>query len=347
MENVSILACISNIESEIDRSECEVINALTQAYVKSAMILENYDGDDYSAFEIFQEGVLKDSIDATRKDLSGQNIFMKIIKFIPKLLMNLIRNIKRSFPSKEIDSLKRELDDLHRLTAEQKKELDQLKQMQSTKNQEFEQRFDDLSQRTETPDSIKERLNKHEERIDRLDMRSRQMGVQISFTNEVVYFNFNFEQANEYLNQMSKYIESLAMLAKDPQSYNRSAFQALFNFFANDDPPTIVKRLGYKSVKASFFDAKRFMEEYKMCSVDMVKRANNTIYQFENIKNADVADGKTVQNCSEIIDVLQKVVQLLTGIQNAVTREVQRVHAGIRIMKEANPLPMPKIRNHS
>lgn len=354
MTNASLLECIDHVNSVTDHAEIKIIQSMTQAYLKSAMILEHYKGEDLSAFEIFQEGVIGDSIADTKRDLAGQNIFMKIIKFIPRLLMNLVRNIKRLLPSNQIRSLQKELDELHRLSDDQKAELDQLRQSQAVQGQRFNDRLNAVENKPGQappepfdPTDLKERLNKHEEKLDRLDMRTRQMGLQISFTNEIVHFNFDFEKAVEYLNQMQEYIKDLSRFAIDPKSYRRSDFQSLYRLFEDNDIQTLVMRLGYKSVKASFFDAKQFINEFDICSKDTIKHAQQTADEFEDVKNMEMADADTIRDCSEIIDVLQKMIQFLTEIHAAGAREIRRVHTGIRILKEVRPLPTPTLGNYS
>lgn len=93
MQN-ELLDLIDDIEATSTFAEMSVCNALLETYSKSCMILENCSDDvDISSFEVFQEGVLGNAINEAKGDKS-ENIIIRILKFIPRLIAALIRNIK-------------------------------------------------------------------------------------------------------------------------------------------------------------------------------------------------------------------------------------------------------------
>ena len=48
-----ILSSIDNIDECVMEAEMNVISAMINEYDKAIMIMENYNGDDYSSFDIF------------------------------------------------------------------------------------------------------------------------------------------------------------------------------------------------------------------------------------------------------------------------------------------------------
>ena len=62
-----ILSSIDNIDECVMEAEMNVINALCNEYDKAIMIMENYNGNDYSSFDIFMEA------DETTDESSGNN----------------------------------------------------------------------------------------------------------------------------------------------------------------------------------------------------------------------------------------------------------------------------------
>ena len=50
-----ILSSIDNIDECVMEAELNVLNAMINEYDKAIMIMENYNGNDYSSFDIFME----------------------------------------------------------------------------------------------------------------------------------------------------------------------------------------------------------------------------------------------------------------------------------------------------
>ena len=72
---------ISAIDDIVLESEESVIQAMLDACDKAWMILENYEGDDFSAFSIFQEAATENSDKGTKK----RGIISRILGIIPSL----------------------------------------------------------------------------------------------------------------------------------------------------------------------------------------------------------------------------------------------------------------------
>ena len=98
--NNEILSAIDKIETVTMESEMNVLTAMCDAYEKSAVILENYEGDDVSCFDIFQEG-FKDDVKAAVKGKNGEHIVKRILMVIPRLLDAIRKAIMRFFNKKK------------------------------------------------------------------------------------------------------------------------------------------------------------------------------------------------------------------------------------------------------
>jgi len=104
-----IISSIDAIDETCFLMEMSIYNTLADAYVKSLLIMENYDGDDIDKFSIIQEGKILDKTIGKGKD---ENILTKIIKFIPRLIgalidaiKNSINNFRRKRANKSVDKI--------------------------------------------------------------------------------------------------------------------------------------------------------------------------------------------------------------------------------------------------
>jgi hypothetical protein len=89
-----ILSSVNEIDEIVIESMIDVYSSISVEYDKMCVISEQYNGDDISAFGIIQEGDIWDQ--ATGK-YSNDNTFMKIIKFIPRLLIAIMDSIVKTF----------------------------------------------------------------------------------------------------------------------------------------------------------------------------------------------------------------------------------------------------------
>lgn len=117
--NVRLLDRIDMIQEASIDAELNVLGQMADSYMKAITILENYDGDDTSAFAIFQEadnfekGLDKqaNSILAQAKGKPNENLIKRIILFIPRLIKAIISKITSSdrIFKKRINNLEKEI----------------------------------------------------------------------------------------------------------------------------------------------------------------------------------------------------------------------------------------------
>lgn len=86
----TLLDSIDNITNVVNESSIDVLDALIDSYDKAELILENYDGDDLSAFSIFQEGKILDEV---KKKGKNDSMIKKIALFIPRLIAALFSHL--------------------------------------------------------------------------------------------------------------------------------------------------------------------------------------------------------------------------------------------------------------
>lgn len=98
-----ILDSVCKIDGTVVEYTINVYEALSKEYEKAMTILDHYDGDDMISFGIFQEGEIMDK--ATGKYTDDSTI-MKIIKFIPRLLMAIVSAVAGVFTKDYNKSLK-------------------------------------------------------------------------------------------------------------------------------------------------------------------------------------------------------------------------------------------------
>ena len=89
-----ILSSIDNIDDCVMEAEMNVLNALCNEYDKAIMIMENYSGNDYSSFDIFQEG-FKDEVNKPVFGVKGENWFKRIGMIIPRLIAMIVNAMKK------------------------------------------------------------------------------------------------------------------------------------------------------------------------------------------------------------------------------------------------------------
>ena len=89
-----ILSSIDNIDNCVMEAEMNVISAMINEYDKAIMIMENYNGNDYSSFDIFQEG-FKDELNKPIRGVKGESIFKRIGMIIPRLIAMIVTAMKK------------------------------------------------------------------------------------------------------------------------------------------------------------------------------------------------------------------------------------------------------------
>lgn len=88
-----VLDSIDMVDDITLESTMAMVDSLFKTYEKSAIILENYEGDDLSSFSIFQEGEIMDNFKERGK---GMSVLMKILSALPRFVMAIIDKIKKN-----------------------------------------------------------------------------------------------------------------------------------------------------------------------------------------------------------------------------------------------------------
>ena len=117
-----ILSSIDNIDDCIMEAEMNVLTAMINEYDKAIMIMENYNGNDYSSFDIFMEadelyqegkiGRALDKIDSKLQKKDGESIVRKILLALPRLIMKLINFIRDKFNKRRLDKCAEDISDI-------------------------------------------------------------------------------------------------------------------------------------------------------------------------------------------------------------------------------------------
>ena len=119
-----ILSSIDNIDECVMEAEMNVINAMINEYDKAIMIMENYNGDDYSSFDIFMEAdestandnssepKKKGLLDGPIRGSKGENIIKRILLVIPRLIATLVRSIKNKWDNRKSQRLIKKIEEL-------------------------------------------------------------------------------------------------------------------------------------------------------------------------------------------------------------------------------------------
>ena len=96
-----LLMYIDQIDQSVNDSEIAVLESMIESYDKSIMILESYEGEDFSVFDVFQEGEKWDKFKEDTKapvfGKKGESVAKRIIMVLPRLIQKLIALIKRLF----------------------------------------------------------------------------------------------------------------------------------------------------------------------------------------------------------------------------------------------------------
>lgn len=94
MDNVVSTEILEDIDLVVLESTINVFDALLNEYEKASIILENADEEMHPGFSLFQE---ESVIDYATGKHSGDSTFMKVVKFIPRLFIGIIKAIGSVF----------------------------------------------------------------------------------------------------------------------------------------------------------------------------------------------------------------------------------------------------------
>ena len=118
-----ILSSIDNIDECVMEAELNVINAMINEYDKAIMIMENYNGNSYDCFDVFQEG-FKDEVNKPVRGVKGENIIKRILMAIPRLIALIVKKVKKFFNKEKNERIVKNLETIERIKV---KDLNKLK----------------------------------------------------------------------------------------------------------------------------------------------------------------------------------------------------------------------------
>ena len=94
MYKIDILKSIDDISTSIANSEINVCESMLDAYNKSVAILENYEGDDISSFNVFTESFIMEASQSKIKKESGiMSVIRKIRDAIAKMIVTILKKL--------------------------------------------------------------------------------------------------------------------------------------------------------------------------------------------------------------------------------------------------------------
>ena len=85
--------------------------------------MENYNGDSYDCFDIFQEG-FKDEVNKPIRGVKGENIIKRILMAIPRLIALIVKKVKKFFNKEKGERIVKNLETIKRVKV---KDLNKLK----------------------------------------------------------------------------------------------------------------------------------------------------------------------------------------------------------------------------
>ena len=118
-----ILSSIDNIDDCVMEAELNVINAMINEYDKAIMIMENYNGNSYDCFDIFQEG-FKDEVNKPVRGVKGESILKRILMAIPRLIALLVKKVKKFFNKEKNERIVKNLKTIKRVKVNDREEID-------------------------------------------------------------------------------------------------------------------------------------------------------------------------------------------------------------------------------
>ncbi|MBR1988546.1 MAG: hypothetical protein IKA36_05900 [Clostridia bacterium] len=213
---------ISVIEETSIEAEVSVLNALCECYQKQLNILEYSTGENVSEFSIFQEG-FKDIVDEA-KGPSSEKLILRIIKFIPRLLMAIGRAIKRALTGKKPKKATDAINSIQNMSHEEKVKMDEAMSSNPGKSTEDTKEPDDGIKEPEE-DEVKHSTDVTEKDVNpdipenhpSTKSYHSNISVRVEFENERVYFSgINVAEVKKYLKGVKGVIEELK--AWDPMA---------------------------------------------------------------------------------------------------------------------------------
>ena len=180
-----ILSSIDNIDDCIMEAEMNVLTAMINEYDKAIMIMENYNGNDYSSFDIFQESVIMEDGEQQSKKENIIKRFIKWIKNMTNLIFDKIKGLWNKFrgKNKEVETSV-DVKGLSELTNnvinnEDKFTVDMRNKLSELKQNKTKMSFDEASEIIEKDmKKINDKIKEIERELNRYDPTSVVLGSQ-------------------------------------------------------------------------------------------------------------------------------------------------------------------------
>ena len=230
-----ILSSIDNIDDCVMEAEMNVISAMINEYDKAIMIMENYNGNDYSSFDIFMEAdestandnssepKKKGLLDGPIRGSKGENIIKRILLVIPRLIATLVRSIKNKWDNRKSQRLIKKIEELESTIRLHGYQITDLQERTRRHTGDIDELNKKIQHNNDVAESLDKRMDLAENQIKNLQSdvgnastKSYQMSRNlnkvkraIDFMNGTVKTEMNFDTAKSYLQDVLKMIETL------------------------------------------------------------------------------------------------------------------------------------------
>ena len=230
-----ILSSIDNIDECVMEAEMNVLNAMINEYDKAIMIMENYNGNDYSSFDVFMEAdestsnnnsnesKKKSKLDGPILGSKGENIIKRILLVIPRLIATLVRSIKNKWDNRKSQRLIKKIEELESTIRLHGYQVTDLQERTRRHTGDIDELNKKIQHNNDVAESLDKRMDLAENQIKNLQSdvgnastKSYQMSRNlnkvkraIDFMNGTVKTEMNFDTAKSYLQDVLKMIETL------------------------------------------------------------------------------------------------------------------------------------------
>ena len=230
-----ILSSIDNIDECVMEAEMNVISAMINEYDKAIMIMENYNGNDYSSFDIFMEAdestandnsgepKKKGLLDGPIRGSKGENIIKRILLVIPRLIATLVRSIKNKWDNRKSQRLIKKIEELESTIRLHGYQVTDLQERTRRHTGDIDELNKKIQHNNDVAESLDKRMDLAENQIKNLQRdvgyestRGHQVSRDlnkvkrvINLMNGIVQTEMNFDTAKSYLQDVLKMIETL------------------------------------------------------------------------------------------------------------------------------------------
>jgi hypothetical protein len=339
-----IIESIENIDSVVMESEMNIICTLIDAYSKASIIMENC--DDVSVFNIFQEGVIDDA-----KGDPSESLFIRIIKFIPRLIMSLIKSIKNVWDNRKSQQLIQNIEKLKNISEEQCKRISDLEK----KLDDFRQDTDDSTQKSD-----KEAIRKLQRAVDvinaKINASSNKSNYQdISVDDRALIKEL---QLSSKINNLSELVDVIHGVVKSKMDFQiivkflnetLTLFESLKSWDMSVDPtvPSEIKeeinRIKTYSFDKSdvttpspykYDDVKSYIDEITSLKNSICKIGQEFVNSYKYQKPTNPVQTDDISDARMLVDDVRKIVQDVQQLYRSVEYEFDILNTAFQAWKD-------------